>query len=149
MDREVRETLFQRKYAEYIYRRELLDDEKTEMVSAFNYDGVYIGTPKVARFLTKKKGLTLLQKAAAEDNICSIGFQPSEQKWFGWSHRAIHGFGIGDTVDSSDHLCNQSGWTDEYLKEHPEADERLPVGFTAKTLDDAKKMAIVFASSVA
>jgi len=29
---------------------------------------------------------------------CCIGFSEKEQKWYGWSHRAIYGFGIGDEV---------------------------------------------------
>ncbi len=77
----------------------------------------------------------------------SIGFSEKEQKWYGWSHRAIHGFGIGDEVEKGD-VMTSSGWTPEYLKEHPEEDKSLPVGFKAKTLDDAKKMAESFAEAV-
>ena len=29
------------------------------------------------------------------DNTTNLGFNPEEQKWYGWSHRAIFGFGIG------------------------------------------------------
>ena len=32
------------------------------------------------------------------DTTCCIGFQPEEQKWYGWSHRAIYGFGVGSTI---------------------------------------------------
>jgi len=28
-------------------------------------------------------------------NSACIGFSPKEQKWYGWSHRSIYGFGIG------------------------------------------------------
>ena len=56
-----------------------------------------------------------------------LGFSEKEQKWYGWSHRAIHGFGIGDTVKKGD-VVSSSGFTDEYLKDHPEADLSLPVG---------------------
>ena len=76
------------------------------------------------------------------------GFSEREQRWFGWSHRAMAGFGIGDVVDSENHLCAQSGWLDEYLEEHPEKDKRLPVEFEAKTLDDARRMAEAFNESV-
>lgn len=41
-----------------------------------------------------------------------------------------------------------SGWTEDYLIAHPEDDISLPVGFTAKTIDDAKQMAMAFAESV-
>lgn len=33
-----------------------------------------------------------------QSKVCSIGWNPSEQKWYGWSHRAIHGFTIGSEV---------------------------------------------------
>jgi hypothetical protein len=33
--------------------------------------------------------------------IC-IGFNPIEQKWYGWSHRAIFGFGIGSECKKGD-----------------------------------------------
>ena len=35
-----------------------------------------------------------------------------------------------------------------YVKEHPEADISVPVGFVANTLEDAKRMALAFAESV-
>ena len=72
---------------------------------------------------------------------------PAQNKWYGWSHRALYGFGIGDEVHEGD-LTNMSGFTDEYLSEHPEEDLSLPVGFVAKNLNDAKRMAIAFADAV-
>ena len=65
----------------------------------------------------------------------------------GPSHRAIQGFAVGDAVKEGD-LCASSGWTDEYLAEHPEADTSLPVGFVAHTLPDCQTMASAFAESV-
>ncbi len=32
----------------------------------------------------------------------NIGYIPKEKKWAGWSHRAIHAFGIGDIVKKGD-----------------------------------------------
>jgi hypothetical protein len=32
----------------------------------------------------------------------SIGFNPTEQKWFAWSHRSMYGFGIGSEVKNGD-----------------------------------------------
>ena len=48
-----------------------------------------------------------------------------------------------------DSCCASSGWTEEYLQEHPDENLSLPVGFKAETLEDAKRMAIAFADSVA
>ncbi len=31
-----------------------------------------------------------------------IGYNPKENKWYGWSHRAIYGFGIGSQVKKGD-----------------------------------------------
>lgn len=76
-----------------------------------------------------------------------IGFNPKEQKWYGWSHRGIFGFGIGDIVKEGD-VCNTHGWTDDYIQEHPEKDISLPVGFAALTIEDAKKMAIAYAKAI-
>ena len=78
-----------------------------------------------------------------------LGFSPKTQKWYGWSHRAVRGFKIGDVVKLGDTMAT-SGYTDEYVEKFPESANRyvLPVGFVATTNDDAKKMAIAFASSV-
>ena len=42
----------------------------------------------------------------------------------------------------------EEGLIEEYLVDHPEERRALPVGFTAKTMDDARKMAVAFAASV-
>lgn len=126
------------------------------MRSAFTPAGLYIGNPKMARFLIIKKGIdpsTLAPLGHNEESnggfgrTCCTGFNPEEQKWYGWSHRAIHGFGVGDVAKEGD-VVTSSGWTDEYIAEHPEEDLSLPVGFEAKTLLDAQKMAIAFAEGV-
>lgn len=57
------------------------------------------------------------------------------------------GFQIGDVASEGD-LVTQSGYIEEYAKLHPELDRTVPVGFIAKTEEDAKKMAIAFADSV-
>ncbi len=114
--------------------------------SAYTSDGQYIGDPKWAYRLAKR-GISP-EKSKPSNNVCSIGFSAQEQKWYGWSHRVIAGFGIGDEVDSPDQLCASSGWTKEYLLEHPEEDRHLPVGFIARTLEDAKRMAVAFAEAV-
>ena len=44
--------------------------------------------------------------------------------------------------------CTHSGWTEEYILEHPEKNMSVPVGFECKTLEDCKKCAMAFAESV-
>lgn len=89
---------------DYVIRKELwkLSPEQkdySEMESAYNKSGTYIGDLKTAKFLTEKKGLTKLQPAiGSSGKICSIGFNEKEQSWAGWSHRAICSFKIGDKI---------------------------------------------------
>ncbi len=114
--------------------------------SAYTLTGDYIGEPKFAHRLIVTWGIKP-EKANPSHKVCSIGFCDKEQKWYGWSHRAIFGFGIGSEVKKGD-CCASSGYTKEYLAEHPDDDLSLSVGFVAKDLVDAKRMAIAFADSV-
>ncbi len=117
-----------------------------EVWSAYTPSGDYIGDPRTAWRLCVKRGIAP-EKADSTHSVCSIGYSKKLKKWFGWSHRAIFGFKVGSIVKKGD-CCASSGWTPEYLAEHPREDKSLPVGFKAKTLEDAKRMAISFADSV-
>lgn len=79
----------------------------------------------------EKKGIKP-EKIDSSHTVRTIGFSEKEQKWYGWSHRAICGFKVGDTIKNDNHVCA----------------ETLKVGFKAKNLDDCKKMAIAFARGV-
>lgn len=98
--------------------------------SAYTPNGDYIGNPKDARYLIVKRGI-VPQRRTPTSNVCSIGYNSRERKWYGWSHRAIFGFRVGSVVKKGD--CHA---------------ETLPVGFRAKNLSDAKRMAEAFAESV-
>ena len=135
----------------YELRTELIDGsefgcEDFIVKSSYSPSGDYIGDKKIANFLCKKKGIKP-EKRKKEHYSCTIGFCEKEQKWYGWSHRMIYGFKIGDTVKEGDCVAS-SGLLDEYIAENPIEMLSLPIGFVAKTLDDCKKMAIVFADSV-
>lgn len=69
--------------------------------SVYNLNGDYIGDKKTAHRLCVKYGIKP-EKASLDHNVCSIGFSEKDQKWFGWSHRALFGFKIGDTVKNGD-----------------------------------------------
>lgn len=121
------------------------DDQEVVIKCAYTVPGGdYIGDGKWARRLYNKFGI-VPELASPSHNICSIGFCESKQEWYGWSHRAICGFGIDHIVKDGD-CAAESGQTDEYLEMRPS--RALPVGFTAETLDDAKLVAIAFAASV-
>lgn len=78
---------------------------------AVNSNGDYIGDEKTARFLCQERGIEP-ELAYPGLTVCSIGFCEKEQKWYGWSHRAIFGFGIGSTVKRGDCGYVPVGWDD-------------------------------------
>jgi len=101
----VEKVVFQRNYPGYLYRREIVDDSEhggegnLPMVNCYSSEnGIWIGDAKTALLLCKKKGLRNLQGRSPTGGIAVIGFNESEQKWYGWSHRAICGFGLGDRI---------------------------------------------------
>jgi len=160
------------------------------MKSAYTPSGDYIGDSKSAYRLCKKMGLAL-EKISDTHNVCSIGFCEKEQKWYGWSHRAIFGFGIGSKCKKGDcgftprnvlelfgsfseHERNNIAKVDvngitirhdnvQQIPAEPNVGEQvewveaepsyqiIDVGrgeWTAKTIEDAKLMAIDFARGV-
>lgn len=59
--------------------------------------------PQVLRWLWKK-GVTEHLQYAREQTVnagistITMGYNPVEEKWYGWSHRAYSGFGVGSTI---------------------------------------------------
>lgn len=51
-----------------------------------------------------KKGISeqVQSNDPSDPRTSCIGFNPIEQKWYGWSHRAVFGFGIGSTCKKGD-----------------------------------------------
>lgn len=99
----VKEIVFRRKLAAYEIRHELIDGSEFNgpdvvMKIAYTHSGLYIGDTKTAHRLCVKRGLVRLQKTHHSHCVCSIGFNEQDQKWYGWSHRAICGFGVGDKL---------------------------------------------------
>jgi len=143
---------------------------------AYNREGDWIGDPRWAYRLAKKWGI-YPQKRKPEHDICSIGFSERKQRWYGWSQRAIKGFGIGSTCKKGDchyipadwkeirdegyfgkpcHFleegrCRARTTTDSKVRECSPKNCVFRTGrgeWTAKTLDDAKQMAMDFAEGV-
>lgn len=88
--------------AGYEVRHELVNGKEfgtidTLIKSAYTSDGLYIGDPKMAHWLVAKRGIKP-ELRTETSQTCSIGFSEQQQKWFGWSHRGICGFGIGDKL---------------------------------------------------
>lgn len=100
-------SIWQSKKYNYFVVKELMSGEEFgcdpwEIESAYDENFLYLSTMKTALRLTKKYGITEFGKASETDNIASIGFNPVKQTWYGWSHRAIFGFGIGSEVKKGD-----------------------------------------------
>lgn len=80
-----------------------VDGAPSSMVvtSGFNAHGQYIGSEETTRYLVEERGIAP-EVATPSDRVCSVGFCDAEQKWYGWSHRAIFGFGIGSAIKRGD-----------------------------------------------
>jgi hypothetical protein len=79
----------------------------------------------------KEKHGIVGEKSQSYHDVHSIGYSDKEKKWYGWSHRAIFGFGVGHTVKD-----NGNDMPMKYK------------GKTAKNLADARKFAVAFAGEV-
>ena len=67
-------------------------------------DGSYltrVGMENSVKHLLKRGITEQIKSNDGEGSVC-VGFNPVEQKWYGWSHRAIYGFGIGSTCKIGD-----------------------------------------------
>lgn len=119
----------------YVVRKELIGGKEFGskdliMSSAYNLEGKYIGNTKTAFRLCQIRGIKP-EISHKDNNVCSIGFSDKDNKWYGWSHRAIFGFGIGYKITNK--VCGFS---------------RIKKPFIIKTLKEAKKVAIKFADNI-
>ncbi len=81
-------------------------------------DGAYltrVGMEEDLNFLLKIGISEQIQSGYEEPTVCSIGFNTTEQKWYGWSHRAIFGFGVGSECKKGD--CGYEPSNKEEFKE--------------------------------
>lgn len=87
----------------YEIREEVWKHEDVEgvgpirVIVARNMNGDYIGDKRDARFLCEKLGISP-ERNSMTHSVCSIGRSSKDGKWYGWSHRAIHGFKVGDQI---------------------------------------------------
>lgn len=119
------------------YGYKIVEEEfnNTSLRSTYTLDDKYIGNEGIARNLCEKRGLKL-ELADPNHHVCSIGKCVDETnenfgKWYGYSHRCIWGFGVGDKVEEGDVIHGV-----------------FENGFVAENEDDCKRMAIAFAKSV-
>ena len=163
------DVLFKRQFPEYGYevRTEMVDNpaegaEPIEMLKAYTMSGNYIGTPYMAKFMCEKMGIAP-ELATPESNVCTIGFCENNQMWYGWGTDGVmDSFGIGSSAkrvvtvditdeppedeDTSAHASNYKRTRNHKRTSYPA--EPVQEEWTAKTLDNARRMAIDFAESV-
>ena len=93
----------------------------------------YINEDALNKFY-EKHGI-VPEKISNNHNVCSIGYSDKEKKWYGWSHRSICGFGVGDKI-----FDKNFGDDDTHFLRHRAK--------TIKNMSDAKIAAINFAKYV-
>jgi len=75
------------------------------------------------------------EKAHSDDSVNSIGWSEKEQKYYGWSHRAVCGFGIGDMIFEPEFGDDRVSFVKHGSKK-------------IKNKADARKAAVAFADDV-
>lgn len=110
------------------------EPQSSKMIMARNKGGDWMGEKPMAEHLAKHG---IAAELADEDHdICCIGWSEREQKYFGWSHRAIAGFGIGDMIFEEDFECDDNT---PFIKH---GSKRI------ETKNDARQAAINFAEYI-
>ena len=115
----------------YVIRKEIWDGFGKPLKMTVCYskkDDGYIGELEEAKFLCDKMGIAP-ERSDPSHSVCSIGFCSKDGKWYGWSHRVIHCFKVGDRK----------------LKCFPDGDES---GGVIRSDVEAKQAAVEFADSV-
>ena len=89
-----------------------LGDDNDDYLNVINKEsGAYLTLATKHKVLAIPDDLDILIDREITEGIDStfgkgrpanFGFSPKENKWFGWSHRAIYGFTIGSTVKKGD-----------------------------------------------
>lgn len=127
--------------AGYVLREELWDDRYLAcgghgvfMKIAYTPSGDYIGEFAEAYLFCVKYGIAP-EKRKPSSNVCSIGYSRRRRKYYGWSHRAMVGFAIGDKI-----FEERFGGTNTLFRKHGRK--------TIRNKEDQRKSAIAFAKHV-
>jgi len=71
-------------------------DDTIDITAARNKDGDYIGNVEMARILCDRHGIA--PECREPGVTCAFGWSEEKQKYYGWSHRALVGFSVGNKV---------------------------------------------------
>lgn len=100
-------------YLEKVAHKEMWKEDwmtEASQIYCSKFDGSYItlvGLEDDVKFLAERE--------ITEELTHGVGFSPKDNKWYGWSHRAIYGFTIGSTCNKGD--VHYRGSTMEELEE--------------------------------
>ena len=73
------------------------EDPPIVTIQAWTKDGNYIGDMDTAIAICDDRQI-VPELSRPCNRVCSIGWSEKSQMWYGWSHRAICGFGIGSQI---------------------------------------------------
>lgn len=111
------------------------DGSTLEWATAYSPHGHYIGPAPVGRNLAKYGIVPELP--TPKHRVCAVGYSPKEKAWYGWSHRAIVGFKVGDMI---------------FEEKFPGATDKTPFRKHGRrkieTLAQAREAAVAFAAYV-
>jgi len=93
----------------YVTKIVIMDDEETEVYQS-KFDDSYITQVDM-----EDEVEYLAQLEITEELSHGTGFSPKDNKWYGWSHRAIFGFEVGSTCKKGD--CHYVGSTEKEQEE--------------------------------
>jgi hypothetical protein len=90
------------------WKEDWMDEPSEIYLSKFDDSYItHVGLEDAVKFLAEHE--------ITEELTHGVGFSPKENKWYGWSHRAIYGFTIGSTCKKGD--LHYRGSTMEELEE--------------------------------
>jgi len=74
-------------------------EEPIVLVSIYSPKGDYIGDRDTVKMLISKYKIRHFEAhEGSTSRVVAMGYSPTAMRWYGWSHRAIAGFGIGDKI---------------------------------------------------
>lgn len=74
-------------------------EEPMVMVSVYSPKGDYIGDRDTVKMLIKEYGINQFEAhEGSTSRVVAMGYSPKSMRWYGWSHRAVAGFTIGDKI---------------------------------------------------
>lgn len=88
-------------------------------------------------------GITKFYKRMPDSSIASIGYAPNKKTWYGWNHRAICGYKVGDVI-TPDSCIYESACDPEIIRSARLRSPSHPY-MVLESLEDCKKAAELFA----